>query len=204
MAIDPTKSYEADHGFSIDDGTGIWIGGGDSVPTVNAPEGSRYFRTSPAEHYRQDGPGNTNNWVLDKPSGPSAGLSCVAFIRQGSAGNSWLEYEHTTGSETDVMPMVCPFAFTVKSLTFHNRISLSDPTIKIYKNMDLVTPVLTWTMTDVIYGVKNSGLGALTFNQFDKISVHISGGGTNPDDVIICLYGEFSSLNTTDDSGSSF
>lgn len=67
--VDPNKAFDAENGFFIDEGTGIWVGGGDSVPTVNAPEGSMYYRTSPPELYRQEGSGVTNTWVLFSTGG---------------------------------------------------------------------------------------------------------------------------------------
>lgn len=71
MVLDTTKSFEAEHGFFIDEGSGIWIGGGNSVPTLNAPEGSKYYRTSPSETYTQTGAGFTNTWTLDQSGGSS-------------------------------------------------------------------------------------------------------------------------------------
>lgn len=76
MAIDPNRSFEVEHGFSIDAGSGIWIGGGDSVPTVNAPEGSKYFRTSPAETYTQVGAGVTNTWEIVATGGGDGKATC--------------------------------------------------------------------------------------------------------------------------------
>lgn len=67
--VDPNKAFDAENGFFVDEGTGIWIGGGDAVPTVNAPQGSMYFRTNPAEMYRQEGAGVSNNWALFSTGG---------------------------------------------------------------------------------------------------------------------------------------
>jgi hypothetical protein len=63
MAIDSSRSFEVDkNGVTVDSGTGIWIGGGDSVPVHSAPIGSFYLRTN-GERYSQVGPEQTD-WVI--------------------------------------------------------------------------------------------------------------------------------------------
>lgn len=62
---DPNKGFTvSDNGLFIDADTGVWIGGGAAVPTFNAPQGSRYFRTDPSELYIQEASGYTNDWQL--------------------------------------------------------------------------------------------------------------------------------------------
>jgi len=61
--VDASKSFEvSENGFTFD--LGIWVGSGAAVPTHNAPQGSVYFRTD-STRYTQNGPGETNNWVVD-------------------------------------------------------------------------------------------------------------------------------------------
>jgi hypothetical protein len=43
---DPDKALTVDNGVLIDEGTGVWLGAGDSAPTMDAPLGSKYFRTN--------------------------------------------------------------------------------------------------------------------------------------------------------------
>jgi len=62
MAIDYTKSFDvSEDGISFDEK--INVTGGDSVPTHNAPQGSRYYSTN-GNTYRQNGAGVGNDWIV--------------------------------------------------------------------------------------------------------------------------------------------
>lgn len=129
------------------------------------------------------------------------------FFFAGSAGGKWMFFENQTelGQATDLTPAILPWAWACDSLILTNKKADADSIVKIYKNMDLVTPVFTWTLNvDKIWAVKNSGLTSLVFNQFDKLSVWIEGGANNPDDVQLQMLGRFTEINSTDSDGSTY
>lgn len=60
---DTTKAFELEDGvaFAAPSGTTLWIGGGDTVPTFNAPQGSVFFLQD-SKRYVQEGVGFNNQW----------------------------------------------------------------------------------------------------------------------------------------------
>lgn len=60
--VDVNDSFEVEeNGITLNI---LWIGGGTTVPTFDAPAGSRFFLDT-GEEYKQEGPA-LNNWVLQK------------------------------------------------------------------------------------------------------------------------------------------
>lgn len=192
--VDPNKSFEvSENGITIDQG--VWVGSGSPVPTFSAPEGSIYYRSSPAETYVQAGPGETNNWIIFQ--GVSNAANCrIQFWNDSGTEDKWLRRAHhaqATGPETnsDTEPYTFPFNGNVTGYSFMNKKDSSDTDIEIYKNNVLQTTfnirLRKWEIS--------TNIGTISFLAGDHLSVFARkfGGGTKPEDVLLDLNITFTS-----------
>lgn len=151
--------------------------------------------------------GTTKKWEPKSADILEGGMSTISFHLSGSANDAWLNapYGEALGQNSSVVPFVIPFDFQVLSMMITNKKSDADMIVKIHKNMNLVTPAYTWTLpNDRIWAVKNSGLSSWSFNQFDKISVMVSKGSNNGDDIYFEINGYYRNKNLVDGGGSNF
>lgn len=164
--VDTTKSFEVSgDGITIDEGSGVWIGGGDAVPTFNAPQGSLYLRTND-EIYKQTGSGHTNAWAVLAGTDNS---SCVRMGYNGSAGpGRYLQYQHNIGS--DQAPLVIDKARTLSAITIKTNQN-ETATFEVYKNAALLH---TFTITAANKKTETGLTHSLVLG--DEISVKVASG----------------------------
>lgn len=176
MTINPDKSFEvSEHGITLDSGSGIWVGGGDAVPTFNAPEGSRYFRTSPPEFYVQNGTGINNNWELfDSGSSSGAGLLYTWAGKTSSPGYHYVYNDAPSGGAMSVNDYrtegTVAKTGTLSTFAWNTKSGTSTTVIKIKKNNIVISTQTLTAASGVI-----SGLG-LSVSSGDLIAIMYDSG----------------------------
>lgn len=192
--VDSTKSFEVSNdGINVEkaDGTdGVWLGGGDAIPTHVAVIGSIYLRTN-GDWYKQAGP-STTDWEIFEPAGDGLAGTRVSFWSDGSSYNEWLKRDnnHTKesgpSSKSDAEPWTFPFNGKITTLTFMNKKEGADADIEIYKNGTLQD---TWEVRNKKWAT-NTSLTPITFSAGDHLSIFSNefGGGEKPDDLLIDVF----------------
>jgi hypothetical protein len=196
MAIDYIDGFETEV-LSVDDKIGLFAGdiAPDETVVVNAPIGSRYYRTN-NEVWLKTGAGDTAvNWTLDSggTGGGTNGLIYQAtYIRNGTTKDKWLGLENNNSPSNEV-PFFNPWKSELCGLMFSNDRCNVDVDIEIYSvaegdGSSPKTLDFTWDLDDVRVARKTNFSPSVAFDAGDKIAVFFRDTGKDPHDAVLTLF----------------